>query len=321
MNQTFEFLIRHGTAVVFLAVFTEQIGVPLPAAPVLLAAGALVATGQMNLLAVLAAAVLASVLGDLIWFYLGRRYGNRLMNLLCRISLEPDTCVRKTQNLFGKYGMRGLVVAKFVPGLSTIAPPLAGSSGMAASRFMFYDGISAFLHEGSFILVGLLFSHQLVQILNALAGLGKSAFLVMVVLAALWIGYKYFERRRLLNTLRMSRITVDELFDRQEAGEDLVILDLRSELELKEDPAIIRGARHMAMDDVPRRRQEIPLDREIILYCSCPNEVSSAKVALRLHKQGILRVRPLLGGIDAWRERKFPTELYSFTTTTTTTAA
>jgi membrane protein DedA with SNARE-associated domain len=309
MNETIEFLVRHGAAVLFAAVFVEQMGVPLPAAPWLLAAGALAGTGKMNWFVALSAAVIGSVLADLIWFYLGRHGGQRVLSLLCRISLEPDSCVRRTQDLFTRYGMRGVVGAKFIPGLSTLAPPLAGSSGVSTPRFLFFDGLGALLYGGSFILVGLLFSHQLEQIIDAAAGLGSSALGVVVGASALYIGYKYFKRHRLLSELRMARITVDELHQKQEAGENPIILDLRSHVELERNPSLIRGALHMAMDDVPLRLEEIPRDRDIILYCSCPNEVSSARVALLLHRKGILRVRPLLGGIDAWRERNYPTEL------------
>jgi len=309
MNETLEFLVRHGTAVLFAAVFVEQIGVPLPAAPWLLAAGALAGAGEMNWFVALNAAVIGSVLADLIWFYLGRHRGQRVLSLLCRISLEPDSCVRRTQDLFTRYGMRGVVGAKFIPGLSTLAPPLAGSSGVSTPRFLFFDGLGSLLYGGCFIVVGVLFSHQLEQIINALAGLGRSAVGLVAGLAALYIGYKYFQRHRLLRELRMARITVDELHQKLEAGENPLILDLRPHAELEQDPSLIRGALHMTLDEVERRQQEIPRDRDIILYCSCPNEVSSARAALLLHRRGILRVRPLLGGIDAWRERNYPTEL------------
>jgi membrane protein DedA with SNARE-associated domain/rhodanese-related sulfurtransferase len=309
MNETLEFLVRHGAAVLFAAVFVEQAGIPLPAAPWLLAAGALSADDKMNWFVVLSAAAFGSVLADMIWFYLGRLRGQRVLSLLCRISLEPDSCVRRTQNLFTRFGMRGIVAAKFIPGLSTLAPPMAGNSGVNAAKFLFFDGLGSLLYVGSFILVGVLFSHQLEQILNALASLGRGALGVAIGLVALYIGYKYFQRHRLLSELRMARITADELHQKQEAGENLVILDLRSHGELEQNPSLIRGALHMSLDEVPLRLQEIPRDRDIILYCSCPNEVSSARAALLLHRKGIQRVRPLLGGIDAWRERKFPTEL------------
>jgi membrane protein DedA with SNARE-associated domain/rhodanese-related sulfurtransferase len=311
MNDTIEFLVRHGATVLFAAVFIEQVGVPLPAAPWLLAAGALAGAGRMNGFAVLAAASLGSVMADMIWFRLGRHYGNRILGLLCRISLEPDTCVRRTQGIFTRYGMKGVVVAKFIPGLSTLAPPLAGSSGVTAPRFLFYDGLSSLLYTGAFIAVGIVFSRQLEQVIDALAGLGRGALAVVSALIAIYIGYRYFQRRRVLNDLRMARITVDELHQRVVAGDSLLILDLRSPLELEQDPTLIRGAYHVTMDELRRRQDEIPRDRDIVLYCDCPNEVSSARMALRLRQEGITRVRPLLGGIAAWRERNYPTELQS----------
>jgi len=309
MNETFAFLVRHGTAVLIVAVFVEQIGVPLPAAPWLFAAGALVGAGQMNGLVALGAAAFGALLADLIWFYLGRHYGNRLVALLCRISLTPDSCVRRTQDVFTRYGMRGVVGAKFIPGLSTLAPPLAGSSGLGVPRFLLFDGMGSVLYVGCFLLVGVLFSRQLEPILAAVASLGSGALALFAGLAAVYIGYKYLQRRRLLRDLRVARITADELHQKLEAGESPVILDLRSLSEIDTDPSLIRGARHMTMEEVELRQQEIPRDRDIILYCSCPNEVSSAKVALLLHRKGITRVRPLLGGIAAWRERNYPTEL------------
>src|SRR5436190_12470038 len=173
MNETIEFLVRHGAAVLFAAVFVEQVGIPLPAAPWLLAAGALAVTGEVHWLTALSAATFGSMLADSIWFYLGRYGGNRVLNLLCRISLEPDSCVRRTQDLFGRYGMRGVVAAKFVPGLSTLAPPLAGASGVGAPRFFFFDGLGSLLYVGSFILVVALFSRQLEQVIAVLACFGS----------------------------------------------------------------------------------------------------------------------------------------------------
>src|SRR5438105_8344427 len=187
MTQILDFVVRHGAAVLLAAVFVEQLGVPLPAAPWLLAAGALAADGKLNWLTALSAAAFGSLLADLIWFYLGRYGGHRVLSLLCRISLEPDSCVRRTQDLFGRYGMRGVVVAKFVPGLSTLAPPLAGISGKRAPRFFFFDGLASFLYVGSFILVGILFSHQLEQVIAALSSLGSGPVAVVVRLVVLYI--------------------------------------------------------------------------------------------------------------------------------------
>ena len=306
MNDVHEFLIRHGPAVLFAMVFVEQAGLPLPSAPWLLAGGALIGIGKMNWLAALAAAATGSLFADMIWFYVGRYYGHRVLRLLCGLSLEPDTCVRRTQSIFANNGLRGIVIAKFIPGLSTLAPPMAGSGGMRATRFFIYDGLGSLLYCGSFILVGALFSRQLAQVLKALGSLGFGALAVVGGLFALYIGYKYFQRQRLLRELRMARITVDELHQLQAAGENPIILDLRSRAALEEDSLVIRGARYVIMEDVKRWQSEIPPDREVVLYCSCPNEVSSARVALLLRRNGIARVRPLLGGIDAWRERNYP---------------
>jgi len=312
MNEALEFLVRHGAAVLFAAVFIEQMGVPLPAMPWLVAAGALAGTGQLSGLVALSAATFGSLVADLIWFYLGRHYGNRVLKLLCRISLEPDSCVRRTQNVFTRYGMKGIVVAKFLPGLSTLAPPLAASSGVSVRRFFLFDAAGSLLYAGSFIVLGIVFSRQLQQVLDALGSLGGGALALLAALVALYIGHKYFQRHRLLRELRTARITVDELHGKLEAGEKPLILDLRPHEELEQNPSLIRGALHMTMDEIERRQQEIPRDRDIILYCSCPNEVSSARAALLLQRRGIARVRPLQGGIDAWRERNYPMELVTF---------
>jgi len=309
MDKILDFLTQHGPSVLFAAVFVEQMGVPLPASPWLLAAGALSMTGKPNWYSALAAAALGSLLADVIWYHLGKYGGQRILRLLCKLSLEPDSCVRRTQDLFSKYGMRGVIAAKFVPGFSILAAPMAGNSRVKLRRFLLFDAFGALLYTGCFILVGAIFSKQLDQVLAALESLGSSALVVVVGLVAAYLGYKFYQRHRLLKELSMSRITVDELFKKLETGESVIILDLRSKAEVERDPALIRGARHMTMDELKTHHQEIPRDRDIVLYCSCPNEVSSAKMALLLQRNGFVRVRPLQGGIDAWRERNYPTDL------------
>jgi len=308
MNDLVQFLVLHGAIVMFVALFIEQVGLPFPATPFLLAAGALVGTGKLNGFIAFPAAVAGSLPADLSWFYIGLLAGRRAVKVLCRISLEPDSCVRRTQDVLTKYGMPGLIAAKFVPGLSTLLPPLAGSSGVAFSRFLFFDAISSVLYCGGFMLLGFLFSDQVDQILAAFASLGSSALTVAVTLLAAWIAYKYWQRQRLLRELRVTRITVDELHQQQEAGGNPLVLDLRPASELQDDPYLIPGALHIDIDDVERRQHEIPRDRDVILYCSCPNEAGSAKLAMLLRRNGLTRVRPLLGGIDAWRQRNYPVE-------------
>jgi membrane protein DedA with SNARE-associated domain/rhodanese-related sulfurtransferase len=308
MNGTTQFLINHGLPLVFAAVFVEQMGLPLPAMPWLLAAGALAATGQFNLLLGLGITVIACLVPDAFWFYLGRYRGNQVLAFLCRISLEPDSCVRRTQNVFTKYGLRGVFIAKFLPGMSTVAPPLAGMSGVSAAKFLSVVGAGSLVYGGALLGLGYLFSHQVEQIIAAISRIGGSAFSLLVTLAAIYIGYKYWQRRRLLKELRMTRITVAELRQLFDDGKAPLIFDLRSSAALDEDPTLIQGAIHLTMDDLEKRVDEFPRDRDIIIYCSCPNEVSSARVALQLQKKGFTRVRPLLGGIDAWRELNYPTE-------------
>src|SRR4030095_7309721 len=166
-------------------------------------AGALAGAGKMNGVTAVTAATFGSLLADVIWFYLGRHYGNRILKLICRISLERDSCVRRTQDIFTSYGMRGVVAAKFIPGLATLAPPMAGSSGVGVARFFFFDGLGSLLYVGCFVLCRGLFSHKLEQVLNALANLGHGALVLVTALVALYIGYKYYQRRRLLIELRM----------------------------------------------------------------------------------------------------------------------
>lgn len=308
MSETLDFLTRHGPLVLFLAVFVDQMGIPLPAAPWLLAAGALAGAGKMSVLSALAAATVGSLLADLFWFYLGQRYGNRVLKLICRNSLERDSCVRRTQDVFKRYGMSGVIAAKFLPGLSTLASPMAGNSGVGVVRFFFFDGLGSLLYAACFVLGGVLFSRQLEQVFSALASLGHGALALLLALVGFYLSYKYYQRRRLLNELRMARITVDELHRKLEAGENLFILDLRPDAELEQEPLLIRGALHITAEELKLRNEEIPRDREVILYCSCPNEVSSARAALLLRRTGIVRVHLLLGGFDAWRDRNYPTE-------------
>ncbi len=311
MNDTLAFLVQHGALVLFVMLFIEQIGIPLPSIPFLLAAGALVAAGEMNWPGVLIPSALGCLLADLIWYQLGHAHGTRILGLLCRISLEPDSCVRSTQDIFSRYGMGAIVGAKFVLGLSTVMPPLAAIFHVPVRRFLFFDLLGCLLYPAVIASLGFIFSDQLLGILHALERIGHGAIIVLAGALGAYLGYKYFQRQRLLRRLRIARISVDELRRRQEAGEDLLVVDLRSAIDLRNDPFIIKGALHLHLHELERRHVEIPRDRDVILYCSCPNEVTSAHTALLLQKRGITRVRPLGGGINAWRERNYPVEPYS----------
>ena len=320
MNDTSRFLVVHGLPIIFGAVFLDQMGVPIPAAPWLLAAGALAAVGQFHVFLALELSVLACLIADFFWFYLGRYRGTQVVALLCRMSLEPDTCVRKTVNVFTRYGWRGIIIAKFVPGMSTVTPPLAGMAGVRADQFLLFDGLSSVLYSSTFLMLGYIFSNQIGQIASALNNFGGGLLKFIILLVVLYILYKFWDRQRLLRMLRTAKITAAELGQMLKAGgEPPLILDVRPVMELEQDPAIIRGAVHVAMEDLELREKELSRDREIVIYCDCPNEASSAKTALLLRRKGFNRVRPLLGGIEAWRKANYPMDVWSKTTGAATT--
>src|SRR5262245_20321023 len=268
LNESFQFLIRHGYTVLAVWVFAEQVGLPIPAVPVLLAVGALVGQHQMSLPAAMAVAVGASLIADTIWYELGRIRGGRVLNFLCRISLEPDSCVRKTENLFVNQGARSLLVAKFVPGLSTVAPPLAGIFGMRRWRFILFDGVGALLSAKGWVIVGLAFSNQLELVAARSASLGGWAVVILGGALAAYILWKYIQRRKFLHELRVARITPEQLKERVDRGEDIVIVDLRHSIDFDSVPMTIPGALRMAPEAIEQGHEQIPRDREVVLFCT-----------------------------------------------------
>ena len=268
MDDTLRFLVEHGYLVLFVWVLAEQIGVPVPAMPVLLGAGALAGMGRMDLTVTIAVATAASILSDGIWFAIGRRRGATVLRLLCRISLEPDSCVRSTENAFSRYGARSLLVAKFVPGLNTLAPPMAGITGMPMRRFLLFDGLGSLGYVAAFVVTGWLFHDQIEAIAAAIAGLGRWLPLVVAGALAAYVLARYLNRHLFLRTLRTARIGADELRQRIEEGEDLVIIDLRHAIDFAAVPLTIPGSIRIDADDIERDHQRIPRDREIVLFCT-----------------------------------------------------
>lgn len=268
MHELMDFLVRNGYLVLFLWVLGEQAGLPVPSAPLLLAAGALIGMHKLDAAAVVLLSTLAAVAADLCWFRLGQRRGAKVLNFLCKISLEPDSCVRQTQTRISKNGARSLLLAKFIPGFSTAAPPMAGAGGMSLARFTLFDCLGALFWVGSFVLLGLLFSHQLERLAAYSARLG--AWLLVLVLGALavFLGRKYRQRKRFVKDLAVARIPAEELKARLEAGEPVTIVDLRHPLDWLTDPRTLPGAIRMKPDEIEQRHQEIPRDREVILYCT-----------------------------------------------------
>jgi len=265
LEQATDFLIRHGYALLFGWVLLEQLGLPIPAVPLLIAAGALARAGKMNLTFAVALAFIAVILADLFWYSLGRYRGGRILKLLCRISLEPDSCVRRTENLFVRHGGRSLLIAKFVPGLNTAAPALAGIFRMPVRRFMIFDSLGVLFWVVTFTSLGLIFSDQLEQI--ALRWGGWLAAVLAGGLAA-YVLWKFIQRQRFIRGLRIARITPQELMDKLTAGENLSIVDLRQPMDIEAFPQMIPGALRIAMEEIEDRHGEIPRDRDVVLYCS-----------------------------------------------------
>jgi membrane protein DedA with SNARE-associated domain len=268
MHSTFEFLLHHGYTVLLAWVFAEQLGLPLPAMPLLLAAGALAGTGRLSFFASLFCAMFAAVAADFIWYQLGRRKGIKILQLLCRISLEPDSCVRRTEGIFSKHGARSLLVAKFLPGLGIVTPPLAGIFHMRPRRFLLFDAAGALLWAGAFLGLGYAFSGQIERVAEHLAALGGWLLVLLVGALAAYIAYKFIARQRFLRQLRISRITVDELKEKIDSGEDLVIVDLRHSMDFEAAPETIPGAFRMDAKELQEKDDRLPRDREVILYCT-----------------------------------------------------
>jgi membrane protein DedA with SNARE-associated domain/rhodanese-related sulfurtransferase len=301
-----DILLVYGYLLIFAWVLIEQLGVPLPSVPVLLAAGALSAQKQISFPLALGVAVAASITADSVWFFIGRTHGHRVLNLLCKLSLEPTTCVRRTQDSFGRRRGTMLMFAKFVPGLSTLAPPVAGENGMSFGLFLLYDGIGSFFWVGAAMVCGRFFGDLIKRNPSLLDWVGRfSGALLILGVIAFFIG-RLVRRRMVLKSLVASRLEPEELKKQLDAGEQVYIVDLRHPLELVPDPYKLPGAVHFSPDTLTARQSEIPRDRDVVLYCTCPSEATAAKTAMQLHKLGIERVRPLRGGLDEWKRLGYP---------------
>jgi membrane protein DedA with SNARE-associated domain/rhodanese-related sulfurtransferase len=281
-------------------VLANQVGLPVPVLPTLIVGGALAAQGTLSPTQLFAGAVIACLLGDSAWFFAGRIYGGGVMKLLCRISLTPDSCVSETQSRFERWGSNALIVAKFVPGLSLIAPPLAGATQMPWWRFLVYSTLGAGAWVGVALLGGMLFRHQIEMLLPRIADFGLAALSVFCVLLVAYVGYKWWERMRFYSVLRMAQISVDELQKLLATPPPPLVVDVRSPTAVQLEPRCIPGSLLIPLTEVQQHLRDLPRDRDIISYCTCPNEASAAQVAKILMANGFKKVRPLHGGLDAW---------------------
>jgi membrane protein DedA with SNARE-associated domain len=289
---------RHGTLIVGFNVLLQQLGLPIPSVPTMMVAGALAAAGRINGIATFALCVAASLLADVLWFWAGRRFGYPVLRFLCKVSLSPDTCVRETEGIFERWGFFSVILSKFVPGFSTVAPPIAGALKMPAGAFVVASIASAALWVGAAMGVGLVFSRQIdVALAWMTENAGLAASGVAIVVAA-YIAMKAFQRWRLARHVNAARITIDELRDRLAQEPRPFLVDVGSRLAHQARPHI-PGARMLDLDAISRA-DDFPTDQDIIVYCACPNEESAKRAAQILLKKGLSRVRPLVGGIDGW---------------------
>ncbi len=268
MNEAVRFVLRHGYALLFAAVLAEQMGLPIPALPTLLAMGALCGLGHFSFAAALAYCLAATLAADLVWYWLGVRRGHTVLNLLCRIALDPDSCVRRTEDVFARRGASALLFAKFVPGLSTAAPPMAGMIHMRLWRFLLADGAGGLLWAGAYLLAGLVFRTELERAADFAMRMGSWLFAVLIGALAGYIAWKYIQRRRFIRQLATARITPQEVLRILQSGDPISIIDLRHRLDIQADGFKLPGALQLLPDELEARQAEIPRDRDVVLYCT-----------------------------------------------------
>ena len=270
MNEATRFLIEQGYIIFFLWVLFEQLGLPLPAAPMLLAAGALAGIGKLNIALVFGLAILAVLLGDQIWYQIGLRRGGQVLPVLCRLSLNPDSCVRRSQGIFARYGPRSLLIAKFIPGMATLTVTMAGIFRMRLLGFLAFEGLGALLWTGIYIWLGYQFGREIERHASFLTAFRISPWEWLVALAGLgaYLLWRYIRRRRLLRELAVARITPEELKERLDQGEEIFIVDLRAAVEFEIEPRTIPGALRLSLEELEENHHKIPRDREVVLFCT-----------------------------------------------------
>ena len=300
MTGVVAFVAQYGVGLVFLATLAARLGAPVPAAPFVVVAGGLSASGSISMVQLVAFGTLASVLGDGAWFIAGRRFGYRILRLLCRVSMSPDSCVRQSESLIGKWGGSALIGAKFLPGLSVVAAPMTGALGMRAREFLCFEVLASLIWVLAFAYLGVAFSHDINRVLESISNLGLGAALLLAIAAIAWLALRYARRRASLRDQSIPRITVDDLANLLRAGDDVVIVDVRSPGAVELDARRIPGAVPVELKRVGAWAERLPRERHIVLYCNCPNEASAARAARWLLDRGFASSRPLAGGLDEW---------------------
>ena len=268
MDELTGLLEHHGILLVFLNVLLTQSGVPVPAVPILVVAGALATQGQIALVPLLLVSVLASLIGDTLWYGAGRLYGHRILRTLCRVAIEPDSCVKQTENIFERWGVPSLMLAKYIPGFSTIAPPLAGTMRVGVPVFLGYSAVAALLWAGLPIALGAIFHAEVERALTWLESMGSGAAAVVALVALAYVTVKTVQRFLLIRFLRMVRINVKDLRELLARDPPPVVLDVRSVMARRLDPRRIPGAIWVDISVPQAALVEVPPDRDVVVYCS-----------------------------------------------------
>jgi membrane protein DedA with SNARE-associated domain/rhodanese-related sulfurtransferase len=302
-----DLITQYGLALVFVNVLVQQLGLPIPALPTLIVAGALAADGKISALALFGVAFVACAISDATWYSVGRLYGRRVMQLLCRISLSPESCVRQSQHLFHRWGRLTFVVGKFVPGLLTLSPAMAGTMALSGWSFALLDGLGAAIWAGVAIGTGMLLHREISQLIGHLQELREIA-IAAIGLLLVYVAGRWWQRRRFHNRVQRARISADELHRLIAEGQQPLIVDLRTPFAREQDNRFVPNALRMDLEEVDQWLDHVPTGREIIFYCTCPNDAGAAYVARKLMHSGYTRVRPLLGGLDAWIAAGYPVE-------------
>jgi membrane protein DedA with SNARE-associated domain/rhodanese-related sulfurtransferase len=312
MNPIVQLLLKHGYAVLFASVFARQMWLPVPAILVLIAAGALAGSGRMTLAIALGLAIIACLLADMVWYEAGRRWGDQILHFIYGFALDPEGAARRSKEIFVRHGLRTLMLAKFVVGLDAATPSLAGLSGISRFRFIAFDAVGAALWSGAYAALGYVLGKDLDRVAAYATRLGTLWVIVVLVALAVYVGRKLVQWHRIVREFRMARISPEELKQKLDAGEEVVIFDLHGRRDGRRRShhgipgAVCIDPHRLGEHDNPKQRTPIPRDCEVVLYCTAPHELTCARVALELHRRGFERVRPLAGGLQAWAERGFP---------------
>ena len=293
----------YGLWVVFISVLLDQGGLPTPSYAPMIVTAALAVDAHESLWPILLVGSIAALVADIAWFAGGRRYGAQLLRLMCRLSISPDSCVGTTRRIYEKFGAPSLMLAKYIPGFAAVSTTLAGQAGTSWPRFLVFDFLGSVLWVSGAVILGAVFHEAVQALLDTLEGLGRIAVLLLLLALVLFLAYKLWQRHRFLREIRMTRISSDELRAEMQAAPGLLLVDVRS-AESRARSGWIAGS--INVRDVSELK--IDPDSAIVVYCDCPNDASAAVVARKLKALGFKHVRPLAGGIGAWRAQGLPLE-------------